>query len=94
MAAIAFNFRKGPICLTDDEAQVDSVNPSIKLSKFDTFTTVLYILSVYISTAGTGSLVWAYVVIQGYDRSSPVFHEDFVENFIAVIILVSCFLFL
>jgi hypothetical protein len=90
MAPAAFKFRKGPICLTDGEAQADSANPSIKLSKFDIFTTVLHFLSVYASTAGIGSLVWAYVVIQRYDRPWPVFHEEFVENFLAVIVLVRC----
>lgn len=89
MAPGPFKFQKGPICLTDDEAQPDPVNRRTKLSKFDIFTTVLHFLSVYISTAGAVSLVWAYTVVQGYDKPWPAFEQDFVENFVAVIVLVS-----
>jgi hypothetical protein len=88
MAPETFKFRKGPICLTDDEAQPDSVDTKAKLSKFDIFTTVLHFLTVYISTAGIGSLAWAYIVLQGYEDYRPPLREDFVENFVAVIVLV------
>ena len=89
MAPEPFKFQKGPICLSDDEEQPDLVNRRIKLSKFDIFTTILHFLSVYISTAGAASLVWAYTVVQGYNRPWPAFRQDFVENFVAVIVLVS-----
>jgi hypothetical protein len=88
MAPETFKFQKGPICLTDDEAQSDSVDTKTKLSKFDIFTTVLHFLSVYFSTAGIGSLVWAYIVIRGYEKPWPAFRVEFVENFLAVIVLV------
>lgn len=87
MVRAAFKFQKGPIFLSDDEAQVDSVDTK-KLSRFDVFTTFLHFLSVYISTAGIGSLIWAYVVVRGYDRPWPVFREDFEENFVTVVVLV------
>ena len=83
-----FKFQKGPIYLSDDEAPFDSVDANAKLSKSHTFTTILHFLSVYISIAGIGSLIWAYVVVRGFDRSRPPLYEDFMENFVAVIFLV------
>jgi hypothetical protein len=90
MAPETFKFQRGPICLTDNEAQPDLVDTNTKLSKFDIFTTVLHFLTVYISTAGIGSLVWAYIALQGYEEIiyRPPLREEFVENFVAVIVLV------
>jgi hypothetical protein len=68
MAPEAFKFQKGPICLTDDEAQPDAVDTKTNLSKFDIFIAVLHFLTVYISTVGIGSLVWACIVLQGYEE--------------------------
>jgi hypothetical protein len=90
MTPEAFKFQKGPICLTDDEAQPNAVDAKNNLSKFDIFTTVLHFLSVYISAAGIGSLIWAYIVLQGYEEIvyRPRLREEFVENFPAVLVLV------
>jgi hypothetical protein len=84
-----FKFQKGPVFLSDNEAHVDSVDANAKLSKFDVFTTtILHFLSVYISTAGIGSSIWAYVVVRSYDQSRPPLYEDFMEDFVAIIFLV------
>jgi hypothetical protein len=90
MAPKTFKFQKGPICLTHNETRPDSADTKTELSKFDIFTTVLHFLNVYISTAGIGSLVWAYIVLQGYEEAlyRPPLREEFVENFVAVIVLV------
>jgi hypothetical protein len=90
MAPETFKFQKGPICLTDDEAQPDAVDTKTNLSKFDIFTTVLHFLTVYISVAGIGFLIWAYIVLRGYVEIiyKPPLRQEFVENFVAVIVLV------
>jgi hypothetical protein len=90
----SFKLQKGPIFLSDNEARVDSVDTK-KLSRYDIFTTFLHFLAVSLSTAGIGSLTWAYVVVQGCDRtnrSMPPFHEEFLENFVPVIALVCSYI--